>query len=96
MSKRTNKIFNVAVATYANMAVEAESPQEAMEIAEKYKDEYLTEEDFEDSEIEVESCETYPTTIDYYETGDKIFCKDGVIDVFEYHEKLKWQKENEK
>lgn len=96
MSNRTNKIFNVTVATYANMAVEAESPQEAMEIAEKYKDEYLTEEDFEDSDIEVDSCETYSRTIDDYETGDKIFCKDGVIDVFEYYEKLKWQKENEK
>lgn len=89
MSKRTNKIFNVTVATYANMAVEAESPQEAMEIAEKYKDEYLTEEDFEDSEIEVESCETYSSTIDDYEEEETIYCKDGVIEARDYYSQLK-------
>lgn len=71
------------------MAVEAESPQEAIEIAEKYKDEYLICEDFEDSEIEVESCETYSRTIDDYEDDENIFCEDGVIEARDYYIQLK-------
>ncbi len=88
MSKRTNKIYNVRVATYASMAVEAESPEEAMKLAERYKDEYLTEEDFEDSEISVHSCETYSSTIDYFEGDENIFCEDTVITAHEYAQEL--------
>ena len=69
----------MTVARYASMAVEATSPQEAMEMAKKYKDEYITERDFEDSDVEIDSCETYPSDIDDYDDGVNIFTADGVI-----------------
>ena len=92
MSKRTNKIFNVQVVKYAWMAVEADSPGEAMELAKKYTDEYITDKDFEDSEVEVNACESYPSEIDDYDDGkQKIFTADKVITVSEYEDELEAQ-----
>lgn len=91
MSKRTNKLYTVTVVQYANMAVEADSPKEAMEIAEKYKDEYITDRDFEDSEIDVyqsdsESFEIDELCLDYKEN---VYTKDGVMTCNEYCKQLK-------
>lgn len=88
MEEKTKGIYNVTVAVYATMAVEATSPQEAMEIAKKYKDEYITEEDFENSGIEVEFCESYPSDIDDYEDGVNIFTADGVMKAEDYADML--------
>jgi len=88
MSKRTNKIFNVQVVQYAWMAVEADSPSEAMELAKKYTDEYITEKDFEDSEVDVNACESYPSDIDDYEDGVNIFTADGVMKAEDYADML--------
>ena len=95
MSKRTNKIFNVRVVQYAWksawMAVEADSPSEAMELAKKYTDEYITEKDFEYSKVDVNACESYPSEIDDYEDKDRIFTADGVKSVKEYENELNAQ-----
>ena len=91
MSKRTNEIYNVTVAMYASMAVEASSPQEAMKIAKKWKDEYVTEEDFEDSDIEVESCDSYPSEKDDYEDEEYIYCEDDVMKAEDYYRELEEQ-----
>ena len=34
--ERTNKLFTVTLCKYANMAVEADNPQQAMDIAKRY------------------------------------------------------------
>lgn len=93
MNKRTNKIYNVQVAVYSWMAVEADSPNEAMELAKRYKDEYITEEDFEDSEVEISGCETYSSTIDDFDEDENIFCEDGVIEAQDYYTALKGQED---
>lgn len=59
----TNNIFCVTLAKYANIYVEAESPEEAMKIAEKWTDE-VDDEEFEDSEVGVDSCESYADDAD--------------------------------
>lgn len=79
-------VYCVTVAIYAHMLVEAENPQEAMEIAGKYKDEYLTEEDFEDSDIEIDSCETYPCSLDDYEDDENVYTRNEVNQVSDYLE----------
>lgn len=88
MSKRTNKIFNVQVAQYVWMPVEADSPEEAMKLASRFTDEYITPEDFEDSEVSVAACETYPSGIDDYESDERIFTADGVMTNKKYRELL--------
>ena len=78
----TNNIFCVTLAKYAHIYVEAESPQEAMKIAEKWTDE-VDDEEFEDSEVGVVSCESYSSDADstYMST---IYTKDEAIDVSDY------------
>lgn len=90
MSKRTNKLYTVTVVQYANMAVEADCPQEAMEIAKKYKDEYITDRDFEDSEIDVLQSDSYSSDIDdmYLDDDEKVYTKAGVITCEEYYDQL--------
>lgn len=72
MSKRTNNIFNVRVAQYAWIPVEASTPEEAMQLAEKFAGEYVTDEMFEDSEVEISGSEK-----DSHELEP--FCKEDVI-----------------
>lgn len=88
MSKRTNKIYNVQVAQYAWMAVEADSPEEAMKLASRFTDEHITDEDFEDSEVSVAACETYYGDIDDYDSDERIFTADGVMSNKEYRKQL--------
>lgn len=97
MSKRTNNLYCVTVARFANMVVEADSPEEAMEIAKDYKDEYLEDEDFEDSEIEIHSSDAYSYDIDYFclEDDDYVFTKDGVFSCEDYVDALPLEDEDE-
>ena len=72
MSKRTNSIFAVTIARFANVYVEAETPEEAMKVVEedldKIYDEYMSDIDdqFEDSSMEVHSCDAYPEEAEDY------------------------------
>lgn len=90
MSKRTNKLYNVTVCKYAHMAVEADTPQEAMELAKKYKDDHITDNDFEDSEIGVDCCNAYSEEIEdmYLDDEEKVYTKDGVMTCEEYCDQL--------
>jgi len=92
MSKGTNKLYDVTVCRYAYITVEAESPTEAMEIAsEADLEEYIDDEAFMESDIEVESCETYSLGIDDFlsRKDEVILTKDGVFKFDEYREQLK-------
>ena len=93
MSKRTNQIYNVQVVKYAWMAVEADGPEEAMKLAKKFKDEYITDRDFDESEVSVNACESYPSEIDDYEGNDRIFTVDGMKKAKEYEAELDAQKD---
>lgn len=90
MSKRTDKIYCVTVVKYANMA---DSPQEAMEIAKKYTDEYITDEDFEDSEVDVYQSDSYASNADWFDEAKYIFTKDGAVSYDQYVEELEAQEE---
>ena len=85
----TNNIFCVTLAKYANIYVEAESPEEAMEIAKGWTNE-VDDEDFEDSNVEVDSCDAYPDEADeaYMET---IYTQDEAMDVDEYIDRYEAQ-----
>jgi len=78
----TNNIFCVTLAKYAHIYVEAETPQEAMKIAEHWTDE-VDDEEFEDSEVGVDSCEAYSHDADstYMNT---IYTQNEAIDVSDY------------
>lgn len=96
MSNRTNNLYSVQVAKYAWIAVEAGSPEEAMEIArEADLDEYIEDEQFEDSEIYVDACETYSTTIEgkYLDDDEYILTHDGAITAAEYEKQLEEQED---
>lgn len=85
----TNNIYCVTLAKYANIYVEAESPEDAMKIAKGWTGE-VDDEDFEDSDVEVDSCDGYADEADsdYMET---IYTKDEAIDVDEYIDRYKAQ-----
>ena len=94
--KRTNNLYNVQVARYAWIAVEADSPQEAMEIAgNTVLEDYLDDEAFEESEIAVDSCETYSNEIDdmCLKDDDYVVTSDGVMTVEEYCQQLEEEEE---
>lgn len=78
----TNNIYSVTLARYANIYVEADSPEEAMEIAKGWTNE-VDDEDFEDSNVEVDSCDVYSDEANssYMET---IYTADEAIGVDEY------------
>lgn len=94
--KRTNNIYNVQVARYAWIAVEADNPKEAMQLAGQTDlEECIGNETFEDSDIYVESCETYSNEIDdmFLEDNEYVITTDGAMTVEEYCRQL--EKENE-
>ncbi len=72
MSKRTNSIFPVTIAKFANVYVEANSPKEAMDIVRENLTEIYNEltwdidDQFDDSDMEVHSCDSYPEEADDY------------------------------
>ena len=89
--KRTNELYNVQLARYAWIAVEAESPQEAMKIArEADLEEYIDDENFDESDTYVAACETYSNELDemYLKDDDYILTADGAITAKEYEEQL--------
>lgn len=89
----TNNIYCVTLAKYTNIYVEAESPEEAMKIAEGWTDE-VDDEEFEDSDVKVDSCDDYADEADsdYMET---IYTKDEAIDVDEYIDRYEAQDPDE-
>lgn len=72
MKKRTDSIVAVTLARFATIYVEADSPEEAMKIVgdnlDKIEDAHFSElnDQFEESETEVHSCEAYTTEADDY------------------------------
>ena len=98
MSKRTNSIVAVTIAKYATVYVEAESPEEAMKYVKENKDgiygELMSEldEQFEDSEIEVDSCEAYTTEIEDW--MGQIWADGEALSYDEYVNELDAQEEN--
>ena len=72
MSKRTNSIVAVTIARYATIYVEADTPQEAADIVRNNLDEIYDampteiDDQFEESDIEVDSYESYTTDAEDY------------------------------
>lgn len=97
MSKRTNSIVAVTLAKYATVYVEADSPEEAMNLVKENKDEIYDElmseldDQFEDSSIEVDSCEAYTTEVEDW--MDYIWADGEAISYDEYMEELEEQEE---
>lgn len=91
MAKRTNKIYNVQVVRYAWIAVEADNENEAMGIAQNSElENYIDDDEFEESEIDVFACETYSNVIDdmFLSDDDYILTKDGAMTAEEYRQEL--------
>lgn len=86
MAKRSNSIVAVTIAQFATMYVEASSPEEAVKIAQEHMEEYITDEDFEDSDIYVHSYETYTTPCEDW--MDKIWADGKVKSHDEYMDEL--------
>lgn len=92
MSKRTNSIVAVTIARYATVYVEAETPQQAAEIVKDNIDEIYDampteiDDQFEESEIEVDSYESYTTEAEDY--MDYIWADGEAKDYDEYMDEL--------
>ena len=89
----TNEIYAVTLTRSAVIYVEAGSPSEAMEIAKNWTGE-VDDDDFADSDVEVDSCDTYPDEADanYMET---IYRADEAIKVDDYIERFESQNPDE-
>lgn len=85
----TNEIYAVTVTRCAVIYVEAKSSEEAMQIAKQYTDNIDLDE-FEDSDVEVDSCASYPDEANsaYMDT---IYTKDEAIGVDDYIERYESQ-----
>ena len=92
--RRTDSIVAVTVAKFATMHIEASTPEEAYEYAKRYCDE-MQDTDFEDSDIEVVSYETYATPADR-SLAREIWIEDGYrISYDGYMDELEAQDEAE-
>lgn len=96
--KRTDKIYNVQLVRYAWVAVEADSPDDAIEKARNYLENGTIdigdlEDKFEDSEVNVHACEIYYNEIDEYNVDDIIYTEDGEMTAEEYVEQLEEQEQ---
>ena len=97
MSKRTNSIVAVNIAKYATVYVEAESPEEAMKTVSENLDDICDElwseldDQFEESCIEVHSCDAYTTNAEDY--MDYIWADGEVIPYDEYMDEFEEQEE---
>ena len=89
----TNRVYCVSLKRIANIYVEAESPKEAMKIAEKWTDE-VDDRDFEDSDVEVDCCDSYPDEADADYMGT-IYTSNEAIDVDEYIDRYESQEQQE-
>ena len=91
--KRSDNIYCITIAKYATMWVEADSEDEAVKYAKKYCDE-MDDEDFEDSEKEVDSWE--PGAYEANEDMQEIWIEGGKTLTFdEYMDELEEQEEEE-
>ena len=96
MSKRTNSIVAVTIAKYATVYVEADTPHEAAEIVKNNLDDIYDEmycaieDDFEESEIEVDSYEEYTTDCEDY--MDVIWADGKAVSYNKYMKELEEQK----
>lgn len=97
MSKRTNSIVAVTIAKYATVYVEADTPQEAAEIVKNNIDNIYDEmfdkidDDFDESEIEVDSYEAYTTDCEDY--MDEIWADGKSMSYEEYMDELEDKEE---
>lgn len=73
---RTNNIYEVTVKRAAFIHVEADSPEQAMELANKHIDDYMFY-DHEFDEPEVDCCDNVPTEVD--DDWNDILTSDGRI-----------------
>ena len=89
----TNNIYCVTLKRCACIYVEAESPKEAMKIAENWKDD-IDDGEFEDSDVEVDSCESHPDKADS-DYMDTIYTKNEAFDADDYIEQYEEQKDLE-
>lgn len=81
---------------YAYIAVEASSPEEAMDIAGKQAVNNLDDNDYWDSGDNVDSCDTHPVDIEAFNRIDdrtRIFTVDGELSFDEYYDQLEAQEE---
>jgi len=85
----TNNIYCVTLKKVANIYVDDDSPEEAMKIANRWTDS-VDDDEFDDSEVEVDSCDSYPdeATDSYMET---IYTQDEALEVDEYIERYESQ-----
>lgn len=92
MSKRTNSIVAVTIAKYATIYVEADTPEEGAKIVNDNKDAIYGEllsgldDQFEESEIEVDSYESYTTEVD--DTMDYIWADGEAKSYYKYVDEL--------
>lgn len=92
MSKRTNTIVAVTIARYATVYVEADTPDEAAKIVKDNLDEIYDEmfntleDQFEESDVQVDSWEAYTTECDDY--MDNIWADGKALTYDEYIEEL--------
>ena len=86
----TNNIYCVTLKRCACIYVEADSSEEAMQLAEKWKDSIDNDDAFEDSDVEVDCCDANPDEADeaYMET---IYTQDEAMDVDEYIDRYEAQ-----
>lgn len=83
---RTNSVVAVTVAKYATMFIEADTPEEAYKYAKEYCHE-VDDSEFEDSNIAVDSYETYTSEAEDY--MEKIWIEDGkTISIDDYIDEL--------
>lgn len=97
MNKRTNKIVAVTIARYATVYVEADTPQDAAQIVKDNLDEIYDampsyiDDQFEDSEFEVDSYESYTTDAEDY--MEVIWADDEAKTYDEYMDELEEDEE---
>ena len=86
----TNNIYCVTLKRCACIYVEADSQEEAMQLAEKRKDSIDNDDDFEDSDVEIDSVDAgYDEANSAY--METIYTQDEAIDVDEYIDRYEEQ-----
>lgn len=86
--KRTNKIYQVQVVAYAWVAVEADNEEAAIDFVKENMDEMMTEDCFDDSDVEVRYVEDEVYSIDDV-SEDTIWTCDGVMTKKAYKKAMK-------
>lgn len=85
----TNNIYCVIVKRCASIYIEADSPKEAMKIAKGWTDN-IDEDEFEDSDVEVDGCDSYADEADT-DYMDTIYTTDEAIGADEYIDRYETQ-----